>query len=450
MSSAASRTGLRALIRHPVILAAGGASGLALVAFNLAAVTLGEEAPWLVGAVVIADLMVVVAAIGVGVREALRAQRQTLAAEELSARAEEAIEESAARLAAVIDSAMDAIISVDEAQRIVLFNHAAEKVFGYHQAAALAMPLDNLLPERFRARHRAHIEAFGKSGTTARRMGDVTLLWGLRANGEEFPIEASISHLDLHGRHFYTVILRDVTLRKQYEDQLRQQQDELRELSARVQEAREDEKTHIARELHDELGQLLTALKMDLTWLRERLPRAAPPELSAKAGQMNALLDETVGSVRRISADLRPLMLDDLGFLDAASWLVEDFSRRSGVHCRLDTPADPALSEIERGVAIALYRALQESLTNIARHAEATSARVVLGVEGDELLLEIEDDGRGIRAEDLAKIRALGLRGMRERIQYLGGSLHIGHAPRGGTRILVRVPHRAPAPEPTA
>ena len=450
MSSPSGPAPARPLIQHPVAIAIGVASGLTLVGFNLGAFVLGYEAPWLLGSVVLADMVVSAVAIGVGVREAIHAQRQTEAAEDASARAEEAIEEGAARLAAVIDSAMDAIISVDGQQRIVLFNRAAEKVFGYAQAEALGMPLENLLPARYRGSHRAHIERFGQTGTTTRRMGDATVLWGLRANGEEFPLESSISHLNQHGRHFYTVILRDVTLRKQYEDQLKRQQDELRQLSAQVQEAREDEKTRIARELHDELGQLLTALKMDLTWLRERLPRAAPPELSAKTEQMNALLDRTVGSVRRISADLRPLMLDDLGFLDAAGWLVEDFSRRSGVQCRLDTPADAELSDLERGVAIALYRALQESLTNIARHAQAANAWVVLRADGDELRLEIEDDGRGIQAEDLAKLRSLGLRGMRERIRYLGGALDIGRAPRGGTRIQLRVPLRAALQEPAA
>ncbi|HYL26100.1 MAG TPA: histidine kinase, partial [Burkholderiales bacterium] len=133
------------------------------------------------------------------------------------------------------------------------------------------------------------------------------------------------------GRHFYTVILRDITVRKQHEDDLRRQSSELRELSARVLEAREEEKTRIARELHDELGQLLTALKMDLSWLRERMDGGA--ELAQKAAEMSGMLDQTVTATRRISADLRPLMLDDLGLADATSWLVEDFGKRSALGC---------------------------------------------------------------------------------------------------------------------
>jgi signal transduction histidine kinase len=146
-------------------------------------------------------------------------------------------------------------------------------------------------------------------------MGENMVLWALRADGSEFPIEASISHTGEPENRLFTVILRDITQRKASEDALRQQQHELRELSARVLEAREEEKTIIARELHDELGQLLTALKMDLDWLRERTPTGRD---RAKGRQMNAVLDRTVGSVRRIAADLRPLMLDDLGLADAA------------------------------------------------------------------------------------------------------------------------------------
>jgi signal transduction histidine kinase len=261
----------------------------------------------------------------------------------------------------------------------------------------------------------------------------------LRADGEEFPIEVSISEAIVAGRRYYTAILRDATRRKQYEDTLKTQQEEMRELSARVLEAREEEKTLIARELHDELGQLLTALKMDLSWMRERLP-ADNAELAGKARQMNAMLDQTVASVRRISADLRPLMLDDLGLTDAAQWLVEDFGRRAGIECRLDLNADAGLDALERPAATAVYRALQESLTNIARHSGAKSARVALGLRDGALELEIEDDGRGISREEIAKSRSLGLKGMRERIVYLGGSLEVEGAPGRGTRVRVRLP----------
>jgi len=413
----------RNLLRQPAAIAVGVACAIALLGFNIAAFMLGERAPWLLGGVLLADMLI----IGGGI---LTAVRQVLVAEERS-------EASQARLAAIVDSAMDAIITVDAAHNVVLFNRAAEQVFRCRRDQAIGAPLDRFIPQRFRAGHRGHIEQFGNTGATSRRMGDVTTLWALRSDGEEFPIEASISQAGEPGQRYYTVILRDITLRKQHEDALKRQQQELRELSARVLEAREEEKTRIARELHDELGQLLTALKMDLTWLRERLQDR---ELVKKADEMGEMLDKTVGSTRRISADLRPLMLDDLGLADAAGWLVDDFGKRSGVRCEFKLAGNGALENVSKAVATAVYRALQESLTNIARHAGAKHAWVILAAEDGVVHFEVEDDGRGIAPEDLAKARSLGLKGMRERVTYLGGSLEIARVPRGGTRVRARMP----------
>jgi len=370
-------------------------------------------------------------------------------AEAEAERVRSALGETQRRLGAIVDSAMDAVITVDDAQNIVLLNRAAEQLFGVRREEMLGTPLDRLLPARFRAAHRAHIEAFGRTGVTSRRMGDVTTLWALRPHsGEEFPIEASISQASEEGRRFYTVILRDITRRKQAEDALKASERELRALSARVLEAREEEKTRIARELHDELGQLLTALKMDLGWLRERLP--ADADLAARAAEMGNLLDRTVSSTRRISADLRPLMLDDLGLADAAAWLVDDFCKRYNVACKANLAEAEALQQVSKSVATAVYRAIQEALTNIARHAHAANAWVILTVDEGAIQLEIEDDGRGIAPDDLAKARSFGLKGMRERITFLGGSVDIARAPRGGTRLRMRVPLRGLAEETAA
>jgi len=416
----------------PTTIAAGLGVVAALVVLNVAALVVGGDQPWLVATDAVADLAVLAFVAFAFVRIGLRVDAE-------AARMREALDEATMRLAAVVETAMDPIITVDDAQRIVLFNQAAERAFGCPRREAIGEPLERFIPTRFRVAHHAHIERFRRTGVTTRRMGDQDVLWALRADGAEFPIEASISQTGSETHRFYTVILRDITRRKAFEDALRRQQDELRELSARVLEAREEEKTLIARELHDELGQLLTALKMDVAWLRDHLPDAAP-ETSAKVEQMNAVLDQTVGSVRRISADLRPLMLDDLGLADAASWLVEDFSRRSGIACALELPQDARLDALERGTATTLYRALQESLTNIGRHAQAKRARIALRLEGGAVLLEVDDDGRGIDTEDIAKPRSLGLKGMRERTRYLGGTLEVERAPSGGTQLRLRLP----------
>jgi PAS domain S-box-containing protein len=415
----------RRLIRHPLALGAGAAALVVLLGLNAAAFARGLESLWMLGAVVIADILAIGAGTFVAAREVLVANHRTEASE--------------ARLESIVDSAMDAIITVDAAQNIVLFNQAAEQVFRLRREEAVGAPLERLIPARFHAAHRRHIEHFGRTGVTSRKIHGLTTLWALRVDtGEEFPIEASISQATEGGRRYYTVILRDITLRKQAEDALRNSQQELRELSVRVLEAREEEKTRIARELHDELGQLLTALKMDLAWLRERLPR--DPLSAAKVEEMGAMLDQTVGSVRRIAADLRPLMLDDLGLADAASWLVDDFARRSGIRCEIQLSGNSALAEASTTVSTVVYRALQESLTNIARHAGARNAWVMLSADDGAIHIEVEDDGRGIAPEDLAKGRSLGLKGMRERIAYLGGSFEVARAPRGGTRLRLRVP----------
>ncbi len=417
---------------NPAVAVAGLALAAVVVVLNFSTLAFGSEVPWLAALNLVANLTVLGAMIVVIVQTALLAEAR-------ESRARAALGESQARLAAVMDSAMDAIITVDQDQRILLFNQAAEATFGCSRAEALGSTLDRFLPARFRKAHAAHVERFGATGVTNRRMGDTTILWALHADGTEFPIEASISQASEGGQHLYTVILRDITKRKEYEDALVRQRAELREISARVLEAREEEKTQLARDLHDELGQLLSAMKMDLAWLRERLPPGGA-ELGAKASHMDATLDRTVASVRRIAAELRPLMLDDLGLRDAVAWLVSEFSTHSGIECSLSAPPDAVLENIDRAIAITVYRVLQESLTNIGRHARAKKAWVILGASGNWIQLEVEDDGKGIKDEDLSRSRSLGLKGMRERVLYQGGSVEVGRAPRGGTRVLVRVP----------
>jgi PAS domain S-box-containing protein len=426
----------------PWVMALGVCGLAGLIVLNIAAAEFGPQQPWLQALDLVMDITVLGAGVFAIARLAMRAEAR-------DARMREELSDSEARLAAVVETAMDAIITVDGEQNVVLFNRASEEVFRCRREDVIGAPLERLLPQRFRGAHRGHLRRFAEDQVTSRRMGDATALAALRADGSEFPIEASISHVTLHGKAYFTVILRDVTLRKHSEEALVRQQQELRELSAQALEAREEEKTLIARELHDELGQLLTALKMDLAWLRERLP-AAEDRLADKARQMSELLDRTVASVRRISADLRPLMLDDLGLADAAGWLVEDFARRSGVECRIDLAPQELLDALERDIAIAVYRVLQESLTNIARHAGAEHAWMSLELADGELRLEIEDDGCGIAPEDLTKARSLGLKGMRERAHYLGGAFDVSRAPRGGTRVRLRLPLRTQRPEEAA
>jgi PAS domain S-box-containing protein len=334
-----------------------------------------------------------------------------------------------ARLAGLLDSAMDAIISVDEAQHVVLYNRAAERIFGWPAAQIRGQPLDLLLPQRFRGRHAEQVRRFGATGVTSRRMGGRTVLYGLRANGEEFPVDASISQLDTPEGKLYTVILRDVT------ERVRAQED-LASFAAEVSGIREQERSRIARELHDELAQSLTALKMDTIWLRDSLG-VQGEAARAKLDGMLAMLDAAVASTRRIAADLRPLVLDDLGLVPAIEWLVQNFTQRTGVPCRLQ--ADESI-ELREPYATAVFRIVQESLANVAKHAGASQVSVRVATEDGTLALSVQDDGRGFNPDDPRKPQSLGLVGLRERAHLLQGHLSVHSAPGQGTRVEARIP----------
>ncbi len=205
---------------------------------------------------------------------------------------------------------------------------------------------------------------------------------------------------------------------------------------------REQEKSRIARELHDELAQALTALKMDASWIAERLP-PAEKTLAGKLAVMQAMLDGTVAATRRISADLRPLMLDDLGLVPAAEWLVQNFTERTGIHCELAVGV-PDL-ELAEPYASAVFRILQESLTNVARHAQASLVEVALDREDGAVTLMVRDNGRGFSPADPRKPNSFGLMGLRERAYLLGGEVEVASGRGRGTTIEVRIPIRQAA-----
>ncbi len=332
---------------------------------------------------------------------------------------------------------MDAIITVDEGQNIVLFNAAAEKIFRCTAASALGGALERFIPERFRPAHRSHIERFGATGVTTRMMGARLALSGLRADGEEFPIDASISQVMIEGRKLYTVILRDITERKRVEDALERSHQELRELSAAMHEVREAERLRIARELHDELAQWLTAIKMDVSWLSSRLPREQP-QLVDKAEKMKKLVDTTVAAVRRIAADLRPVMLDDLGLVAALESLLHDLSQRTGIVVSFE--ADEAGLDFGEPLSSALYRIAQEALTNVARHAQATQVGVAMRIEEGRIVLAVRDNGKGFDPEAAGQRKSYGVLGIRERAHTLGGTARIVRLETGGMLVEVAIP----------
>ena len=353
------------------------------------------------------------------------------------ARTEHLLARSEARLRDILDSAMDAIVTIDANQHIVIFNAAAEHMFGCPAREAIGAPLDWFIPQQYRGAHAAHVRGFGSAASSGRRMGALRVLKGLRRNGEEFPLEASISHTSDGDAIYYTVLLRDVTERDNAIAALTRSREELREFAAAASSVREQEKGRIARELHDELAQALTALKMDLNWAAARVA-GRDGVLLTKIAAMQTMLDGTVAATRRIAADLRPLMLDDLGLVPAAQWLVQGFRERSGIACEIDvTP--PGL-ELDEPYATAVFRILQESLTNAARHAHASLVRIGLHADAHDVTLTVHDNGRGFATGDPRKLDSYGLMGLRERVLMLAGEVGIESAPGSGTRIAVRIP----------
>jgi PAS domain S-box-containing protein len=262
------------------------------------------------------------------------------------------------------------------------------------------------------------------------------------AEGGVRDVEIAIAPLPVHGSGTLQMIVSDVTARRREAQEVERSREALRRLSASVVEAREDERLRIARELHDELGQRLTALKMELASLRG--DAAAVPGAGRIEG-MTAMLDDTLASLRRIAADLRPLMLDDLGLNAAVDWLARDTGRRIGIDVELSLDESDPTSDPR--VSITLYRMVQEALNNVARHAHAKRVRIALRREAAEVVLSVRDDGVGLSERALQREGSFGLLGMHERVQALGGSLRIESPPDGGVRLVARVPL---APRPTS
>jgi len=351
----------------------------------------------------------------------------------------QALSEADKRHTHTVASVMDAIIAIDENQNVILFNPAAARMFGVSEGAVIGRPLITLIPEAKREQHEHFVKGFMDSAVTSRTMAPRREIFGLRSNGEQFPIELTISRMVYNGKVQMTAVLRDITERRQAEASLRLANQQLRTLSTALQAVREEERAFLSRELHDELGQQLTGLKLDLAWLDTRI-REGRPVVPERIVEMRQLLDDIIASVRRISSDLRPPVLDDLGFCEAVRWLTRETGKRSGLAIELDLPGGQCVED--SNLATSLYRIVQEALTNIIRHAEARHVLVRLREEGDRLVLVVRDDGKG--PDQGCRTRGIGLVSMRERTTALNGEFSVTGAPGQGLTLEARFPLRQP------
>lgn len=219
-------------------------------------------------------------------------------------------------------------------------------------------------------------------------------------------------------------------------ERLKESEDKLRRLAAHLISVREEERAHIAREIHDELGQVLTGIKMEVGWLARRLKE---PQLLEKTDSMSRLIDSSVQTVRKIATGLRPEMLDDMGLIAAVAWQAKEFQKRTGIRCRAKLPPE---TKIDLEISTTVFRIFQEILTNVARHARATRVDIELETGPEAVRLEVQDNGVGIAAADLNGRKSLGLLGMRERALLFGGEVSISGAPGQGTRVSVSIPIR--------
>ena len=390
----------------------------------------------------------------IGARRLLQSIRHAIQRKGL----ERAIRDHEARLTGLIGSAMDAIIAIDARQRVVLFNPAAEGMFGCDAAEALDGPIDRFLPFGVRKLHHAHVEHFGTTGTTNRRMGALGVMTGLRANGEEFPIEASISQVETGGEKLFTVILRDVTERKRADDALKalnetleqrvaqrtaeaqQQAALLRVLASELTKTEERERRRLAQLLHDHLQQLLVAARMSLARARRRVE---DQEAGRLLGEVDGVLDQSIRESRSLTVQLSPPVLYDAGLEAALRWLARDMADKHRL--TVEVEAQAADEPADEDTRVFLFQAARELLFNVVKHAHVERARLRLErTANGAMRLEVVDEGVGFDVPGGGRIEeggsGFGLFQIRERVGLVGGTMQIESTPNEGTRATILLP----------
>jgi two-component system, NarL family, sensor histidine kinase UhpB len=351
---------------------------------------------------------------------------------------EEARRESEERYRALVDLSPEAII-VHASGTIVYVNEATvHLLLAPSRQALIGRSFLDFVPPAYTEdvvrRMQATPEEVEREGAL--------LVKATRGDGQEFYLEAIASRITYGGLPAAQVILRDITDRVRAYEELRTSREQLRRLSTHLQSARESERGAIAREIHDELGGALTALKFDIASFEEVLPQGDAGGLRdmivEKLESMSALIDGKVQTMRRIITQLRPVLLDSLGLSAAIEWLAEDFEHRTGIRCETRIEGEDTPPDHDRATAV--YRIVQETLTNVARHAGASRVEIAMDIHEGTLRLSVSDNGKGVTDEQIRAPGSFGIMGMMERALIFGGEVTLGSSGEGGTTVSLTLP----------
>jgi two-component system, NarL family, sensor histidine kinase UhpB len=325
----------------------------------------------------------------------------------------------------VVEAAVDPMLLVGADGRIAFANAAALKTFGYELEQLDGRQIGELVPA---ALEPAALEPAGAAGERGHS--------GRRRDGRPFPVEVSLSPFQMNRQPVVIVHIRDLSAARHATEMLQRSFTQLRQLSDHQEQIKEAERKRIAQDIHDDLGQNLLALKMDVAPLRARV---GPGRLRARVQIVLDNIDASIASVRAIMNDLRPAMLE-LGLHPAVAWQIRQFERMSGIGCVLSAPSAEAEFGLDEEQTLAVFRILQESLSNVARHAQASAVQIALAAYPGGFSMTVADNGRGLQPGDRRKDNSFGLMGIRERVLLLGGELTITSSPGSGTVLLIAIP----------
>lgn len=377
--------------------------------------------------------------------------------------AQELLQESELKFRSVVESAQDGIVTVDARGRMVAVNRGIEELFGYRREELLGKSVTRLIPRPLRAAALFTLKSLAEGGEQQHLKRPIQSV-GLHRDGSEFSLEFTLATWRTRAGIFFTGVVRDIRERKQAElalresrehyirlfEEARTMEENLRQLSNKVLTVQEEERKHISRELHDEIGQALTAVNVSIAMLRSHA--AGDEAFRRKVDHAQKLLEQSMDLVHRFARELRPSMLDHLGPVAALQNYVKSFTERTGI--KTEVEGTVSVEQLNNQQGTVLYRVAQESLTNVFKHAQATKVKIRLRQLASAVSMEIIDNGRAfdVPGPDHARGRQpLGLLGMQERVRLVNGQFAIESVPKRGTTVRVEIPlPREPVPPAAA